>query len=413
MGERRDDDQASQQAEPDRIPKKRRRKVTRRVLLPTMVLIIIMITFLVLANKKVKNVNVDISLQVSKVSFTVDKEMPSIWFSPIPANSITLQSFQELMLEGELEIATTINLDTKTPERWLKIKKNSVIEIFPRDDFRDNPAIVTLPDVTLHHLRIAPASTITISSTENDPKYLKLTVNKGSKITGEITPDKTTDKTIRCDYCSIKGLSPKYERNAQFLRFTGKRNYNAKFSGQNVMLENPTSEGSDKMKVIEREDIVLKENPDEYDLDFTQIENRKIVSTIIGEDGNIKIKDTNKDINVKSTDIVILDRVKKDFKIKNLEFDNGIHINLSGHVGRLLKGNDAESLEDLRPSILEWLRYRPLIQMLGIFLGGILAIILIMHEILTIVEGVPKVLQWISHRISHKNKERDENHEEN
>jgi hypothetical protein len=307
-----------------------------RVLLPCIVTALLLGASALLK----KDSEVEVSLQVSRVSFMIGERGPESLFHSVRLNSLRLLNFQQLELgAGELDMATA----TDPPSDWQWLGAGSNIVIIARQDFAD----IYLEDVTFQQLTIPPGSVITLASDEREPDHLNLQVDRG-ETSGSVTVHKVLQ--LSCDYCGVSGLSPPRDFESQLLRFTSGREHVITFSlrsGPRTMtLALPPG-----TTLIEEGISLARE------IDFTQMDGGRRTSTLIGTGGEITFAGLKgKEVQARAGDFVILGDLQ-DGVITKLQIGKGIHLTLHGRVGKLATG-PPKFVQDRLPSILEWLLAR-------------------------------------------------------
>ena len=288
-----------------------------------------------------KDSEVEVSLQVNRVSFMTGERGPDSLFHSVRLNSLSLLNFQQLELgAGELDMATATDPHNDTPSAWQRLGAGSNIVITARDDF----AAIHLEDVTFQQLTIPPGSVITLALDEREPDYLNLQVDRG-ETSGSVTVHKVLQ--LSCNYCRVSGLSSPRDFDSQLLRFTSGRDHMLTFalpSGPRTMtLALPPG------TTLIEEDISLTR-----EINFTQMEEGRRTSTLIGAGGKITFAGLKgKEAQVRAGDFVILGDVQ-DGVITKLQIGQGLHLTLHGRVGKLATG-PPKFVQDRLPSVLEWL----------------------------------------------------------
>ncbi|MFQ5880904.1 MAG: hypothetical protein ACE5I9_00340 [Candidatus Methylomirabilales bacterium] len=283
---------------------------------------------------------VEVSLKVSQLSFVIGEQGNGL-FNGLPTASLSLLSFQKVDLgPAVLEIATAIDPNSDTPTNWRQIGRRTESRIISRDHF----ASVTFQDVSLNQLSIPPGSVTTLSWLDSESNFLKLRVD-GGEATGRIAAGRKL--RLSCNACEVSGLPPGYDLNSKFLRFTAHRRHVMTFRGRRegttLAVELPPG-----MKLVEQ-NVYIK-----GDVDFTQLEGARRISTVIGEEGKITFKELgNEEVKVSAGDFVILNDLQ-DFFLKTLHVEDGINIVLHGRAGKLATGPQG-FVKDRLPSLLEFL----------------------------------------------------------
>lgn len=287
-----------------------------------------------------KSAEVDISLKVSRVSFKIG-EQGSALFRGLTTSAFSLLSFQEVNLGlGILENTTTIDPESGTPTEWRPMGKRAEARVISRDHFSS----VTLQDVSVNHLAIPPGSVATLSWLESEPNLLRLRID-GEGAAGTIVAGR--ELVLSCSACAVSDVPSDGDVGSKFLRFATDRRHVVSFRGRP---EGTTFafELHPGMKLVEQNVSI------DGDVDFTQLEGRHRISTVIDGGGKITLEELGgKEVKIAAGDFVVVEDVKH-FFLKTLQVEDGITVVLHGRAGRLESGPPG-FVKDRLPSILEFL----------------------------------------------------------
>ena len=286
-----------------------------------------------------KSSQVEITLRVTRMSFKVGDQRINRLFNSITAKSIALSQFDRVTFDrGKLKITEKTD-EAGEPTGWREASQlnGNAIQITAKQSF----ASVVLDLVTLNFLSIQPESAATLSWSEDEPNSLKISLDKSA--TGEIAAEKTLQ--FSCTGCEVEGLTASQNFPSLFLRVS-----NEGQQGQII-----TFQGRKDLTIIaldlapntrlKEQSIAVHEK-----LDFTQRQEDRLVSTVIG--GKIRFEGLDKEIDLGEGTLVKLDSLKNTV-IRTLGVDNGINVTLNGEAGELLTGVEGTMYNRL-PSYLEW-----------------------------------------------------------
>lgn len=285
-----------------------------------------------------KDAEVEVDLKVSRLSFVVGEGGFGGWFESLETRSLALQLFDRLEVgSATVEIETR---DEGGAPTWRRIGEGGTTSITPATEL----AGLTLKDVTLSELEVPRGSRLTLLWDEEDPGSLTLRVD-GAAASGRLVAPETL--YLGCDYCAVSGLPPRYDFDSKVLRFTGAGERLVPFRGRDegVTLALELQEG---VKLAERG------VPVQAELDFTRVDGRRRVSTVMAEGGRIVLQEIgDKTVEVKEGDFLVLDELE-DFQIRSMAIAEGIDVALYGRAG-VLRSGPAGFVADRRPSLLEWI----------------------------------------------------------
>ena len=327
--------QASPKAQPD-AKRQQLRNVRLLLILPFAATAVLLAPLGILR----KSAEVDITLKVSRVSFKMGEQGSGL-FRGLTTSALSLVSYQEVNLGlGILENATTIDPKSSTPSTWRQIGKRGETRIVSKDHFSS----VTLQDVSINHLAIPPGSVATLSWLESEPNFLKLRVD-GEGTAGTIVAGRQL--LLSCSACAASGVSSDGDFGSKFLRFATDRRHVVSFRGrpEGITVAFELRPG---MKLVEQNVSI------DGDVDFTQLEGRHRVSTVISGEGKITFEELgSKEVKIAAGDFLVVKDVK-DFFLKTLQVEDGISIVLHGRAGRVHSGPPG-FVKDRLPTILEFL----------------------------------------------------------